>query len=34
MRFAESVQKLLYLGKNEILAFDRNFVFKIDLNDA
>eukprot|EP00347_Sterkiella_histriomuscorum_P008402 403345231 len=34
MRFHDNLTKFLYLGNNEIVAFDRNYVFKIDLNDA
>jgi len=34
MRFSTSMGKLLYLGKNEVLAFKETLLFKIDLNEA
>ena len=34
MRFSASLGKLLYLGKNEVLAFENTLLFKIDLNEA
>lgn len=34
MRFSNPMGRLLYLGKNEVLAFRDTMVFKIDLNEA